>query len=72
MTGTQLFYLNHLIRRQNGQKPVKFQKNRYKSVITQFVFNKINLLIKSNIKLPGMCCGQFAIMAAQNAFILPI
>ncbi len=46
MTGTQFFYLHHLIRRQNGPKPVKFQKFRYKSVIIFFSKIKIEKKIR--------------------------
>jgi hypothetical protein len=45
MTGTQFFYLHHLIRRQNGPKPVKNQtnpvKNRYNFFFFKFLKKKI-------------------------------
>jgi hypothetical protein len=66
-----LVYLHHQIRRQIGPKPVKFQKIRYKSVITQKKLHKIKAVFFQN-KFPAMCCGQFALMAAKNTCILPV
>ncbi len=40
MTGTQFFHLHHLIRRQNGPKPVKFQ-NPVKIRYNFFFINKL-------------------------------
>ncbi len=52
MTGTQLIYLHHLIRRQNGPKPVKIQKIRLKTVTIFFFLH----LKKKKIRHADRAC----------------
>jgi hypothetical protein len=51
-----LFYLQHLFRRQNGPKPVKFENKLYKTVITFFLNKKLKKIVTLTMHVLRSVC----------------